>query len=84
MKLNNQKGLITLFMIAPYIIGLGFTVIGYGAIKTNYSTKSFRERKAMGYCVSEGKSESDCKTFVSGMEKGDVLSYIKDTQENPR
>ena len=83
MKLNN-RGAITLFLIAPYIIGAGFAVIGYGAVTTKFSTQSFRERKANEYCLASGKTSDFCKTAVNAMSKDEVLAYIKDTQEQPR
>ncbi len=82
MKKLNNKGAFQLVLLVPYVIGAGFAVVGYGATQANYGLDSFRQRKAIEYCVAERKS--NCVDVVGKMSKDDVLAYIKDTQESPK
>lgn len=83
MKKLNNKGLVTLAAVFPVVFWIGTFVIAHKTVEeVDFSTASFRERKAVQYCMDEGKD--DCHAFVSAMSKTEVLAYIKDTQDRPR
>lgn len=83
-KLNNKGvGGIEFCVLVFALSSAGIT--GMALTKNNPEAfASFRAKKAISYCQSEGGSADSCKTTVAGMSKPEVLAYIKDTAERPR
>jgi hypothetical protein len=52
-------------------------------IATYFVTDSFRERKAVEFCVSNGVAVEECVESVKKMSKEDILAYIKDDKMSP-
>ncbi len=81
--MKNKRGEATLAVMFPVVLWLGSFIIVHESINNvDFKTSSFRERKAVEYCLAEGKF--DCEATVSAMDKTELLAYIKDTQEQPR
>ena len=76
MKLN-KAGAVTALTV--YLWANGALVVSAVAL-----TNSHRERKAVEYCIADGRSETDCHAWVPTLSKAEVVDYIRDTAERPR
>jgi hypothetical protein len=85
MRKLNKKGIaaIEFGILVMAIAGVSFTTASL-SMKNPNAFSSFRAKKAMEYCQTEGGSADACKETVSGMSKEQVLAYVQDTADRPR